>query len=67
MKQYIIIPLSVFSEIASENNISLYKLENNYIFIYDDRIATYPTDDNIFKDYSEIDVIKRFEEAVLNN
>lgn len=60
-------PLSVFSEIASENNISLYKLENNYIFIYDDHIATYPTDDNIFKDYSEIDVIKRFEEAVLNN
>ena len=60
-------PLSVFSEIASENKISLYKLENYYILIYDDRIATYPTDDNIFKDYSEIDVIKRFEEVVLNN
>lgn len=60
-------PLSVFSEIVSEENISLYKLENNYIFIYDDRILTYPTDDNLFKGYTEIDVIKRFKEVVLNN
>ena len=60
-------PLSVFSEIVSEENISLYKLENNYIFIYDDRILTYPTDDNLFKGYAEIDVIKRFKEVVLNN
>ena len=60
-------PLSVFSEVASEENISLYKLENNYVFIYDDRIETYPTDASIFKNYAEIDVIKRFKEVVLNN
>ena len=60
-------PLSVFSEIVSEENISLYKLENNYIFIYYDRIQTYPTDDNLFKGYAEIDVINRFKEVVLNN
>lgn len=60
-------PTSVFSEIVSDGNISLYKLENNYIFIYDDHIITYPTDDNIFKGYEEIDVIKRFNDVVLNN
>lgn len=60
-------PLSVFSEIVSVDNISLYKLENNYIFIYDDRILTYPTDDILFKGYTEIDVIKRFKEVELNN
>ncbi len=60
-------PLSAFNEIASENNISLYKLENNYIFVYDDCITTYPTDDNLFRGYSEVDVIKRFKDVVLNN
>ncbi len=60
-------PLSVFGEITSEEDISLYKLENNYIFIYGDGILTYPTDDDFFKSYTETDVITHFKDIVLDN
>lgn len=60
-------PLSVFGEITSEEDISLYKLENNYIFIYDDGILTYPTYDDLFKGYTETDVITHFKDIVLDN
>lgn len=60
-------PISIFSEISSEQNISLYKLEDNYIFVYGGCIALYSAEDDLFAGYSEIDVIERFKEVVLNN
>lgn len=59
-------PISIFSEISSEQNISLYKLEDNYIFVYDGCIARYSAEDDLFTGYSEIDFIGRFQEAVLS-
>ncbi len=57
-------PLLNFTEVLSEDNISLYKLEDNYIFVYGSCIATYSTDDGPFMVYSEKSAIKRFKEIM---
>ena len=57
-------PLSIFTEISSKENISFYKLEKNYIFVYDNCIVTYSTEDELFKGYAEIDAIERFKEIM---
>lgn len=58
-------PLSIFSTITKEDNISLYKLENNYVFVYNNGIKTYSISDKIFKGYKESDIIARFQEIVI--
>ncbi len=57
-------PLLVFSEIDSKDKISLYKMENNYVFIYNNYIKTYPIDNELFKGCSETNAIERFKEII---
>lgn len=59
-------PLSIFTEICTEDNISLYKLDTNYIFIYDNYIATYLIEDELFKGCTEEKIIEIFKEFNVN-
>lgn len=58
-------PISIFSEITSQDNISLYILGNHFVFVYDNCITTYPTDHELFKGYTELDAVNRFKEILL--
>lgn len=59
-------PISIFKAVSSEESISLYQLENYYIFVYDNKIQYYSKEDNLFKDCTEAEAIQQFKEIIVD-